>query len=89
MSDKKKAIALRYNQTEDTAPKVIASGQGLVAEKIIAIAEMEGIYIQEDKDLVQLLSKVNVGANIPSELYQTVADILAFVYRVNKDFKKF
>ncbi|MGL1931597.1 MAG: EscU/YscU/HrcU family type III secretion system export apparatus switch protein [Desulfotalea sp.] len=86
--DKKKAIALGYNQTEDTSPKVLASGQGLVAEKIIAIAEEAGIFIQEDKDLVQLLSKVEVGQEIPADLYQTVAEILAFVYRTNKDYNK-
>ena len=83
-----KAIAIRYNEDESTAPKVIASGKGLVAEKIIETAREAGIHIQEDANLVELLSKVPVGDEIPVELYQTVAEVLAFVYRVNEKFKQ-
>jgi len=91
MADKKttdKAIAIRYNEDESTAPKVIASGKGLVAEKIIKTAREAGIHIQEDANLVELLSKVPVGDEIPVELYQTVAEVLAFVYKVNEKFKQ-
>jgi len=83
-----KAIAIRYNEDESTAPKVIASGKGLVAEKIIETAREAGIHIQEDANLVELLSKVPVGDEIPVELYQTVAEVLAFVYKVNEKFKQ-
>jgi flagellar biosynthesis protein len=83
-----KAIALRYNEDESTAPKVIASGKGLIAEKIIKTAREAGIHIQEDANLVELLSKVPVGDEIPVELYQTVAEVLAFVYKVNEKFKQ-
>jgi flagellar biosynthesis protein len=82
-----KAVALRYDEKEAAAPRVVASGKGLVAEKIIATAEAAGIHIQQDPNLVELLSKVEIGHEIPVELYQTVAEVLAFVYKVNEKFK--
>jgi flagellar biosynthesis protein len=84
----KKAVAILYNEDEGIAPKVIASGKGLIAEKIIATAEEAGIHIQQDPNLVELLAKVDIGEEIPVELYQTVAEVLAFVYRVNEKFKE-
>jgi flagellar biosynthesis protein len=82
-----KAVAILYNEHDSTAPKVVASGKGLVAEKIIATAREAGIHIQEDANLVELLARVPIGAEIPTELYQTVAEVLAFVYRINERFK--
>lgn len=90
MQEKKaadKAIAILYDEQESAAPKVVAAGKGVVAEKIIATAREAGIHIQEDVNLVELLSKVEVGEEIPLELYQTVAEVLAFVYKVNERFK--
>ncbi len=66
---------------------MVASGKGLVADKIIAAAREAGIHIQEDANLVELLAKVPIGAEIPTELYQTVAEVLAFVYRINERLK--
>lgn len=86
--ESKKAVAIRYNKLEEDAPKVIASGKGHMAEKIIEVAENAGIYIREDPNLVQLLSQVDIGREIPVELYQTVAELLAFVYRIDKEFPK-
>jgi len=83
-----KAIAILYNENESTAPKVVASGQGIIAEKIITTAREAGIHIQEDGNLVELLSKVPIGDEIPTELYQTVAEVLAFVYKINEKFKQ-
>ena len=82
-----KAIAILYNENESAAPKVVASGKGHIAEKIIATAKEAGIHIQEDANLVELLSKVQIGDQIPVELYQTVAEVLAFVYRTNEKFR--
>lgn len=82
-----KAIAIVYDEQDSSAPKVVASGKGVVAEKIIQTAREAGIHIQEDANLVELLSKVPIGNEIPVELYQTVAEILAFVYRINENFK--
>ena len=82
-----KAIAILYDENDSAAPKVIASGKGIIAEKIIATAKEAGIHIQEDANLVELLSKVPIGEQIPTELYQTVAEVLAFVYQINEKFK--
>ncbi len=83
-----KAVAILYDQEKSQAPQVVASGRGIIAEKIIAAAEEAGIHIQEDPDLVELLAKVPLGDEIPVELYQTVAEILAFVYQINKQYKE-
>lgn len=82
-----KAVAILYDENTGQAPKVVASGQGEVARKIIAIAEEAGIHIQEDHNLVELLAKIPLGDEIPTELYQTVAEVLSFVYQVNEKFK--
>ncbi len=82
-----KAIAILYDENDSAAPKVVASGKGVIADKIIAAAREAGIHIQEDANLVELLAKVPIGAEIPTELYQTVAEVLAFVYRVNERLK--
>lgn len=79
------AAAIKYDQTRDDAPKVVARGRGTVAEKIIDLAHQNGIPIKNDPDLVQILSKMDVGAEIPVELYRAVAEILAFVYALNED----
>ena len=86
-SGPKKAIAILYEDGENVAPKVVASGKGTIAEKIIETALEAGIHIQQDANLVELLAKVDVGEEIPVELYQTVAEVLAFVYKVNNKFK--
>ena len=80
---KKKAVALRYDTTQDAAPKMIAKGRGEIAEKMIALAKEHGIPIQEDADLVEILAKLDLNADIPPETYLVVAEILAFIYRAN------
>ncbi len=83
---RKRAIAVRYQSDSDPAPKVVAKGQGVLADRILAIAAKEGIHIQEDPDLVSLLAKVDVDDTIPEELYRAVAEVLAFVYRLNRNY---
>lgn len=83
-----KAVALRYDQSRSPAPQVVASGSGLIAQKIIETAREAGVFIKEDPDLVELLAKVPVGEEIPEELYQTIAEVLAFIYSVNERFKQ-
>ena len=85
---RKKAVALLYDQKKSSAPKVVASGSNLVAEKIIATAIEAGVHIKEDRDLVELLAKIPVGVEIPAELYQTIAEVLAFVYAINSKYKE-
>jgi flagellar biosynthesis protein len=85
MDKRKKAVALRYKSGKDSAPKVVAKGSGSVAEKIIEIARAHGIYIKEDRLLVDALSTLDIYEEIPVELYKAVAEILLFVYSLNKN----
>jgi len=80
----KKAIAIKYDKEQGDAPVVLASGKGQIAEQIIKAAREAGLEITQDADLAELLAKIPVGTEIPVELYQAVAEVLAFVYRVNK-----
>jgi flagellar biosynthesis protein len=73
----KQAVALKYNQDQDMAPIVIASGYGEVAERIIDIAENEGIPVYRDDSASSVLCMLDVGTQIPRELYETVAIIYA------------
>ena len=81
---RRKAVALRYREDEDSAPKVVAKGSGYVADRIIALAQEHGLHIHEDTDLVAVLAKLDIDAAIPDSLYKAVAEVLAFVYRLNR-----
>ncbi len=81
------ATALQYEPENGGAPRVVASGQRKVAEQILAEARKHNILIYEDTALTSALSHVNLGEEIPPELYQVVAQVLAYIYRVN-DHKK-
>jgi len=85
--DIKKAVALKYEYKKDNAPKVIAKGKGKIAEKIIQIAKEHNIPIKEDKETVEILSSLDIGEEIPEELYQVIAEILAYVYKTKKNYK--
>ena len=78
------AAALQYDAGRDSAPRVVASGQRKVAEQILAEAKKHNITIYEDTALTYALSTVNLGEEIPPELYQVVAQVLAYVYRVTE-----
>ena len=82
-----KAAAILYDTERSDVPRIVASGKGVVAQKIIETAREAGIHIQEDPDLVELLAAIPVGEEIPVELYQTIAEVLAFVYEINNQFK--
>ena len=84
--DRKKAVALTYDQNLDNAPKIVARGRGHLAEKIMAIARQHHIPLQQDSDLATLLELLEPGTEIPPELYQAVAEILAFVYGLNQEY---
>lgn len=79
-----KAVALLYDRQQGDAPRIVATGQGEIAKRIISLANESGVEIMTDADLVEILSHVPLGDEIPMELYQAVAEILAFVYRVNE-----
>jgi flagellar biosynthesis protein len=82
------AVALQYEAATDDAPKVIAKGRGLVAEKIMALAREHGIPMREDPDLVQMLTQIDLDHAIPPSLYKVVAELLAFVYRLNQSYQR-
>mgnify|MGYP000174666571 FL=1 len=77
----KEAVALAYNQS-DSAPKVVAKGRGLMAEQIIAKAKEHGVYVHESPELVALLTQVDIDEHIPPQLYMAVAELLAWLYRL-------
>lgn len=77
------AVALHYDQPAGTSPKVMAAGRGDLAEQILAAAKAAGIEIVEDSDLLEVLGRLPVGAEVPDELFEAVAEILAFIYRLN------
>ncbi|GEB30979.1 MULTISPECIES: EscU/YscU/HrcU family type III secretion system export apparatus switch protein [Brevibacillus] len=81
---RKQAVALKYQAGVMEAPKVVAKGKGFVAENILKTAKENDIPIQEDPSLVEVLGKLDLDQQIPPELYQVVAEILAFVYRLDK-----
>lgn len=79
----KTAVALEYEPGKHRAPVIAAKGQGLVAERIIALAQEHGVPIRHDPDLVQVLAKLDLDQVIPPELYAVVAEVFAFVYTMN------
>jgi flagellar biosynthesis protein len=83
--NQKRATALGYDAETDVAPRVLAIGRGVIADQIVAIAKANGIPIHEDPVLVEALSNVQINQAIPVELYEIVAEILAYIYRL-KDY---
>jgi flagellar biosynthesis protein len=83
MDKSPKAVALKYDQKKDKSPRVIAKGRGNIAEKIIDIAKEHNVPLYEDKNLIQILEALDLETEIPPELYRAVAEVLAFIYRLN------
>ncbi|MCE7794621.1 EscU/YscU/HrcU family type III secretion system export apparatus switch protein [Salipaludibacillus sp. CUR1] len=81
----KRAVAMGYNEREDSAPKIKAKGKGYTAEEIIKRAEENGIPVQEDPSLVALLSQLEINERIPESLYEVVAEVFAFIYYVDRE----
>jgi flagellar biosynthesis protein len=75
------AVALRYALNVDEAPKVVAKGEGPMAERIVALAREHGVSVREDADLVRLLSSIELDSPIPVEAFAAVAEILSYIYR--------
>ena len=77
----KNAVALTYTQT-DAAPRVVAKGKGILAEQIISRAQEHGVYVHESPELVSLLMQIDLDQRIPPQLYVAVAELLAWLYRL-------
>ncbi|MCX5545438.1 EscU/YscU/HrcU family type III secretion system export apparatus switch protein [Paraburkholderia sp. CNPSo 3076] len=83
---RKSAAALAYDVPEgDGAPRVVAKGYGLVAEMIVQRAKEAGLYVHEAPEMVSLLMRVDLDARIPPQLYQAVAELLAWLHRLEAD----
>lgn len=78
-----KAVALKYKRGVDPAPKLVAKGRGELADKILELARKHNVPIQRDQALVNALYVLDLNETIPEDLYKAVAEVLAFVYRMN------
>ena len=78
-----KAVALSYDPDAADAPRIVAKGKGVLADRILEIAFAAGIKVRQDADLVEILEAVDLDREIPLEAFQAVAEILAYVYRAN------
>jgi flagellar biosynthesis protein len=81
---KQKAAALRYDTSKESAPRVVAKGEGKAAQNIIKIAELHNLPIKKDEDLIELLSKVELDKEVPEALYKAVAEVFSFIYKASK-----
>lgn len=84
ISDKKTAVALRYDVDKDQAPLILATGRGQIADEIVRVAEENKVPLYEDSELSSVLSKLELDAEIPPELYVLVAEVLFFVYKLDR-----
>lgn len=82
-SARQRAVALAYQQGS-AAPRVVAKGQGQIAEKIIERAKEAGVFVHESPELVSLLMQVDLDQHIPPQLYRAVAELLAFIYMLEQ-----
>ncbi|MFA9423912.1 MAG: EscU/YscU/HrcU family type III secretion system export apparatus switch protein [Sedimentibacter sp.] len=86
-SNSKRAVALKYDSNKNNAPVVIASGAGYIANKVVEIAEENGVPVYKDDSLSVLLSQLDVGSEIPEELFSTIVDVYLYFlnFKLNKD----
>jgi flagellar biosynthesis protein len=81
---RQRAVALQYDRHNQAAPKVLAKGAGGVADKIMQLALEKGIPLYRDPELIEVLGQLDVGTEIQPELYQAVAEVLIFIYKMNQ-----
>jgi flagellar biosynthesis protein len=82
------AVALQYDRSKQVAPKVLAKGTQGVADRILAVAQEKGIPLYHDPELIEVLAQLDIGTEIQPELYQAVAEVLIFIYKMNQKKKK-
>lgn len=81
----RKAIALRYDSEKEKAPRIVAKGRGYIADKIIQAANAHGVPLVADTGMSNLLEEIELDSQIPPQFYLAIAEILAFVYRLNEN----
>lgn len=79
-----RAVALSYDPENDEAPRVVASGSGIIAEEIISLAHEHGVPIHDDPLLVEALAALDIDAVIPPELYKVIAEVFAYIVRIHE-----
>jgi flagellar biosynthesis protein len=79
------AAALQYDQERHEAPVIVAKGSRAVAEKIIEMAKKHNIPLQRDPELLQILMKLEINQEIPENVFHAVAEVLAMVYKANRN----
>ncbi len=87
MDNKKYAAALKYDVESQAAPKLLAKGQGMIAENIIKKAKESGVSVYEDATLAQQLQNLELDEEIPVDLYEAVAEVLAFIARLDQSYR--
>jgi flagellar biosynthesis protein len=85
---RKRAVALVYRQEQDDAPRVVAKGSGVIAEKILETARQNAVPVYQSKTLSNILMAVELDREIPHELYHAVAEVLAYIYRLDQSMGK-
>jgi flagellar biosynthesis protein len=86
MNDKqmKRAAAIKYDQAKNMAPRVVAKGKGRIAEQIIQVARENDVPLHDDPNLANVLEAMELESEIPADLYRAVAEVLVFIYRLNR-----
>jgi flagellar biosynthesis protein len=82
-NESRQVVALRYEPKRESAPRVVAKGRGYLADKILELAREHNVPIRQDRNLLQVLSRLDLNEEIPPEIYKAVAEVLAFIYRLN------
>ena len=80
----KQAVALKYDMERDTAPRVVAKGKGHTAEHILETAQKSSVPVYQNKTLVNMLMALDIDREIPPELYKAIAEVMAYVYKMDK-----
>lgn len=80
----RRAAALRYDRSSDNAPRVVAAGAGLIADRIVEIAREQGLLVHEDAALAEALARLELEQEIPPELFVAVAEVLVWAYRLER-----
>lgn len=83
-SDNRRSAAALHYADGQGAPTLVAKGEGFIAEKILATAQQHGVPIHQDPALVGALSRLDLGEQIPTELFSAVATVIAFIYRLKR-----
>ena len=80
----KQAVALKYDMQKDKAPRVVAKGKGHTAEHILEAAQKSSVPVYQNKTLVNMLMALDIDREIPPELYKAIAEVMAYVYKMDK-----